>query len=284
MYEEILPHEDSVLPFQAAWDNMIEVGDRISSFGVLPLWCGYENSDDCFDDEDILVNIKLQSSAWDFNSTSMEFSLPIQVISSREREMFLITKARGESWKESYIMQKIKLCLSRMQAIKLRRNKSMVEDWYSFNHHISVNVDIDEVSNSHDSCKWHPYLIHSIRRYYATGEISITENMYNEGYDVLFAFKCLDIVYEDKVITFDSFTTSLLSKTWQSYYENREMIAKWLKRELKYINDPCHTRKSMAFVTSPMSNGFDIYFAEADIKCEVLNMSTASEQSYHDGE
>jgi hypothetical protein len=108
--------------------------------------------------------------------------------------------------------------------------------------------------------------------------------MYNEGYDVLFAFKCLDIVYEDKVITFDSFTTSLLSKTWQSYYENREMIAKWLKRELKYINDPCHTRKSMAFVTSPMSNGFDIYFAEADIKCEVLNMSTASEQSYHDGE
>lgn len=273
-----------MLPFQTAFDNMLDIKDRMASLHAeLPNLCGFEHPVDCLDDEDMLVNIKVKSSTWDFNSTSKDFSLPIQVIVSREKEMHQIANCRGESWKESFIMKKVKRCLSKLQTSRLRRDKSMVEDWYSFNHQISVVLDIDEVSNPSDTCNWHPYLIDSIRKYYATGEISITEKMLNEGYDVLLAFSCLDIIYDDKLITFDSFATSLRSKTWRTYHQNREKIAKWVERELKGNTSLQQFRRSMAFVTSPMSDGFDIFLADVNIKCAVMNMRTSSEGIYHDG-
>lgn len=252
-------------------------------FPLISSLCGFAHPLHFSDDEDMLVNLKIRSSTWNFNATSKDFSLPIQIITAREKQMNQIIDLRGGRWKGSFIMKKLKQRLSKLQMGRIRRDKAWVEDWYSFNHQISVEIDIDEICNPIDTYHWEPYLIDSIRKYYSTGEISITEKMLNEGYDVLLAFSCLGIICDTKLVTFDSFATSLRFSTWRIYHKSRKNIADWVEKEMVGIQSTEQFRRKIAFVTSPKKDGFNVFLADLDIKCTVLDMN-ASEEMNHEGE
>ena len=250
------------------FDHMVKVTDGMPIQKLLTA-CSLEKNMEDLDDEDMLVNITIRGGMWP--QQERRFCLPIQVIVSREKDMHVIAKSRSDEWTESFIMRKVKASLRKIHTGKFRE-KSIGEDWYSFNHELPVTLDIDKVSHQSDNRYWGLYLIDSIRKYYATGEITITESMLNEGYDVQLAFGCLGIIYDEKVITFDNFVTSLRSKACQLYNKKRVRIAKWVERELQSLNNPHHIQQTMAFVASPMRDGFDVFLCDASIHCEVLGL------------
>jgi len=274
---------------------MVRLKDRMATLQVPDLCSEYSTGllrmdEDELEHEDMLVSIKVHSSTWDFDLRSRDFILPIQVIVAREKEMQRIAQSlgiRSYSWKESYIMQKVKECLcnahSTSNSSRLLRNQSDDADWYSFNRELSVVLDIDEVAHPCDSLHWNPYLIDSLRKFYSTGEISvITEHSLSIGYNVLSAFKCMNIIHDKGKLTFDSFATLLRSKTWSAYYEHRERIAKWVIKKLTSLGSNQYGRP-VAFVTSPNNDCFDIYL-ETGIKCEMLDMEASSGNHFYDGE
>lgn len=253
----------------------------------MPISCTWNKSFSKLDNVDVLVNIKVKSSTWGFNLRSRDFSLPIQVIFSREKEMQQRAQKLGilpNAWSESFIMRKVKDCL-RKASIKRRIQKirnQAESDWYSFNHELSVHLDIDEIAHPSDSCNWDPCLNDDIRRYYTTGEIAVTDRALENGYDVTFAFQCFGILYDHTKITFDTFATVLRSKKWNEYHACRENVSNWVMERIDFAESKFPSGQAMAFVTSPEIDCFDIYLLDGGFKCEILDMTSTTRDHRYD--
>jgi len=232
--------------------------------------------------EDALVNIKIQSSSWAFNLGRNHFSLPMQVIAAREKEMKKLLYQHLEDpsrkWTESYMMRTIKECIfsSKAHSPKLHNSRVWADGRYPFEHELFIVLDLDKLGFPCDTIAWRQCLADDIRKFYSTGLVSVCEEDLARGYDVLHAFDCLDILYDKGTVSFDSFATSLRSNARRRYYKHRELIARWIEMELARV--PFTEERSAAFVTGLLKmkhTGFEVYTASGVI-CDVLSMETST--------
>lgn len=252
------------------------MGDRLGyeqehvNFSPTIFKCSSRNEYDT--QENLLIHLKLHSSTWGFSIKDKDFSLPMKVMVDRENQYSI----DGQS-SASYILRKVKEYYHSDIVPSEFLNQTLLDDWYSFHCELTVLIDLDDVIPSLDVVDWHNYLVHDIRKYYVTGKISVFEQGLKEGYDVLYAFKCLDIPFDDRAVMYDSFATVLRSENRLAYYYHREDIARWIAKRLKCVGSS-KGKRTVAFLTSPtpMMHDCQIYIDEGDLKCEILSMTVAS--------
>mmetsp|Transcript_11182 Transcript_11182/g.20931 ORF Transcript_11182/g.20931 Transcript_11182/m.20931 type:complete len:494 (+) Transcript_11182:2278-3759(+) len=232
---------------------------------------GEERNVDDAVQENLLTHIKLHSSTWGFSIKDKDFSIPMKVMIDRENQY-----AIGDTSSESFILQKVKEHYHRDFIASEFLSQTLLDDWYSFLCELNVVIDLDDVISAWDVVDWNCYLAHDIRKYYVTGKISVFEQRLKEGYDVLYAFQCLDIPFDNRAVSYDSFVTVLRSENRLAYYYHREDIARWIAKKLKCASSKGN--RIIAFLTSPsaMTRGCQIYIDEGDLKCEVLSMMADS--------
>lgn len=228
--------------------------------------------------ENLLIHFKLHSSTWDYTIRDKDFSLPMRVIIDRERENTELHRSRyGLTSRESFIIRKIKEQYVRNFTPNELFDQRLFDDWYSLHCEMTVLIDLDDVTFPSDVIDWHQYLAHDIRKYYVTGKISVSEQGLKAGYDVLFAFQCLDIPYDIREVSFDAFSTVIRSENRLAYYEYRDDIVHWISKRLKRPETTKNNNKNlMAFVTcpGPIVNDCQIFINDGEVKCEILSMAT----------
>lgn len=146
------------------------------------------------------MNIKIQSSSWAFNLGRNRFSLPMQVIVAREKEMkklfYQYFHDPSRKWTESSIMRKSKCqCSSKAHSPKLHNRRAWTDGWYPVEHDLFIDLDLDKLGFPCDTIAWRQSLADDIRKFYITELVSVCEEDLARGYDLLHAFDCLDIIY-----------------------------------------------------------------------------------------
>lgn len=224
--------------------------------------------------ENLLIHIKLHSSTWGFSISEKDFSLPLKLMVDREKQYSIMN---GKSSDPSFILRKVKEHCQGDNVPSEFLNQTLLEDWYSFHCELTVLIDLDEVVSSWDVVDWRRYLAHDIRKYYVTGKISVFEQGLKDGYDVLYAFECLDIPFDNRAVSYDSFTTVIRSENRLTYYYHREDIALWIAKRFRR-GAGSKQNKVMAFLTSPnaMTSDCRMYIDDGGINCEVLSMRVDS--------
>ena len=190
------------------------------------------------------------------NRKSHEFSLPGNVILTREEEMKrivnMINTTNSNNWSGSLIM----LCLmEKMPSHDHGKNPLQKE--------ISILLKPQEESDYY-SIVWSPKIFKSIEHFYHSGVISVFDEC--SGRDLILALQFLGLIYTQNHLTFESFGTFLAFKIWKDYVAYRKQVATWVKKRLiRY-----HSQHRYLFVTHPETLTYASFYLDGK-KCMQLD-------------